>query len=241
VLLNTWCENAATFQGFWPTRISALALCALLRAERPSLQVVVVKGDIIITATTKNSASFFRLSGASTRYLTHSVAIMTRSKTRVGEWVSEGVEGAMLISCDTEPPQFTRVQFPVKALKLLLHELQTNGEVSTLAGPTAPLDAESDDGDSDWSDEEKIRDDRFSYLADVMGAGGLSFDEDDVLVNNDDEDLRKDPVSQIDLRAHVTSFIRESAARDADGFGSLVGQLSAEEMIVVQRALQEQS
>jgi len=71
---------------------------------------------------------------------------MTRSKTRVGEWVSEGMEGAMLISCDTEPPQFTRVQFPVKALKLLLHELQTNGEVSTLAGPTAPLDPESDDG-----------------------------------------------------------------------------------------------
>jgi importin-9 len=55
VLLNTWCENAATFQGFWPTRISALALCTLLRAERPSLQAIVVKGDIIITATTKTS------------------------------------------------------------------------------------------------------------------------------------------------------------------------------------------
>jgi hypothetical protein len=55
VLLNAWCENAATFQGFWPTRISALALCTLLRAERPSLRAVVVKGDIIITATTKNS------------------------------------------------------------------------------------------------------------------------------------------------------------------------------------------
>jgi hypothetical protein len=39
----------------------------------------------------------------------------------------------------------------------------------------------------------------------------------------------------------VTVFIRESAARDADGFGGLVGQLSAEEMIVVQRVLQEQS
>ena len=38
----------------------------------------------------------------------------------------------------------------------------------------------------------------------------------------------------------MTSFIRESAARDADGFGVLVGQLSAEEMIVVQRVLQEQ-
>lgn len=55
VMLNTWTENAATFQSFWPTRISALALCTLLRSGRPSLQTVVVKGDIIITATTKNS------------------------------------------------------------------------------------------------------------------------------------------------------------------------------------------
>ncbi|KAI9510750.1 ARM repeat-containing protein [Russula earlei] len=203
VMLNTWCENAATFQGFWPTRISALALCTLLRAGRPSLQTVEVKGDIIITAATKDT-------------------IMTRSKTRVA------------------PPQFTRVPFPVKALKLLLHELQTNGEVATLAAPTAPIDAESDDGDSDWSDEEKVKDDRVAFLSDVIGVGGVSFDEDDVLANNDDEDLQKDPVSQIDLRAHVTSFIRESAGRDADGFGALVGQLSAEEMIVVQRALQEQ-
>jgi hypothetical protein len=54
--------------------------------------------------------------------------------------------------------------------------------------------------DSDWSDEEKVKDDRFAFLADVMAAGGLSFDEDDVLANNDDEDLQKDPVSQIDLR-----------------------------------------
>jgi hypothetical protein len=61
--------------------------------------------------------------------------------------------------------------------------------------------------DSDWSDEEKVKDDRFAYLADIMAAGGLSFDEDDVLANNDDEDLQKDPVSQIDLRvsAHMAS------------------------------------
>jgi hypothetical protein len=58
----------------------------------------------------------------------------------------EGVENAMLISCDTEPPQFTRVQFPVKALKLLLHELQTNGEAATLAAPTAPINTGDDDG-----------------------------------------------------------------------------------------------
>ncbi|KAH9046970.1 ARM repeat-containing protein [Lactarius deliciosus] len=194
VLLNTWCENATTFQGFWPTRVSALALCTLLASERPSLQAVVVKGDIIITAATKN-----------------------------------------------KPPQFTRVAFPVKALKLLLHELQPSGESAGLAAPRAPLDTKSDDGDSDWSDEDRVKEDRYSFLADVMGVGGPSFDDDgELLTSNDDEDLQKDPISQIDLRAHITSFIRESAARDAEGFGALAGQLGAEEMIVVQRALQQE-
>ncbi|KAH8992921.1 ARM repeat-containing protein, partial [Lactarius akahatsu] len=195
VLLNTWCENATTFQGFWPTRVSALALCTLLASERPSLRAVVVKGDIIITAATKN-----------------------------------------------KPPQFTRVTFPVKALKLLLHELQPSGESAGLAAPRAPLDTQFDDGDSDWSDEDRVKEDRYSFLADVMGVGGPSFDDDgELLTSNDDEDLQKDSISQIDLRAHITSFIRESAARDAEGFGALAGQLGAEEMIVVQRALQEQS
>jgi hypothetical protein len=42
----------------------------------------------------------------------------------------------------------------------------------------------------------------------MMGPG-LSFDEDDVIANNDDEDLQKDPVSLIDLRVstHTTGLI----------------------------------
>jgi hypothetical protein len=44
------------------------------------------------------------------------------------------------------PPEFTRVPFPVKALKLLLHELQPSGEAPSLAVPSAPLDTQSDDG-----------------------------------------------------------------------------------------------
>ena len=59
--------------------------------------------------------------------------------------------------------------------------------------------------DSDWSDEEKVKEDRFSFLADMIGVGGPSFDEeDDLLTSNDDEDLQKDPISLIDL--HVRSF-----------------------------------
>jgi hypothetical protein len=97
VLLNAWCENAATFQGFWPTRMSALALCTLLRAERPSLQTVIVKGDIIITAATKNSKSYFLSFECQRVCLTIPAAIMTRSKTRVGEWITEGLEDVALI------------------------------------------------------------------------------------------------------------------------------------------------
>jgi hypothetical protein len=38
----------------------------------------------------------------------------------------------------------------------------------------------------------------------MIGLGGPSFDEDDVIANNDDEDLRKDPVSHIDLRVSTS-------------------------------------
>ena len=92
---------------------------------------------------------------------------------------------------DAEP----RVPFPVGALKLLLREMQTNREVASIAASTTPLDTASDDGDSNWTDKEKVKDDRYAFLADMMGVGGgLPFDEDDVLANNDDEDLRKDHV-----------------------------------------------
>lgn len=55
ILMQTWCENAETFQGFWPSRISTLALMQLFLSERPSLRNLTVKGDIIIRQESKNS------------------------------------------------------------------------------------------------------------------------------------------------------------------------------------------
>lgn len=57
ILLQTWCENAETFQGFWPSRVSDLALTQLFVCERPSLQNLAVKGDLIVKAETRNSKS----------------------------------------------------------------------------------------------------------------------------------------------------------------------------------------
>jgi importin-9 len=52
--MQTWCENAETFQGFWVTRTSTLALIDLFSSARPSLQALQVKGDLIMKEETKN-------------------------------------------------------------------------------------------------------------------------------------------------------------------------------------------
>ena len=58
ILIQTWCENAETFQGFWPSRISTLALTQLFLSDRQSLKNLRVKGDIIIKAETKDGKMF---------------------------------------------------------------------------------------------------------------------------------------------------------------------------------------
>ena len=59
ILVQTWCENAETFQGYWPSRISTLALTQLLLSERQSIKTLIVKGDMILKAETKNGEFVF--------------------------------------------------------------------------------------------------------------------------------------------------------------------------------------
>ncbi|KAI0354778.1 ARM repeat-containing protein [Trametes cingulata] len=205
ILIQTWCENAETFQGFWPTRISALALSALFASERPSLQNLMVKGDIIVKPETKN-------------------VIMTRSKTK------------------QTPTEFTSVPFPVKALKLLVHELQSGGEAASMGFNAADIaELDSDDGDEEWTEEEKqnqgFKADEFAFLSDMLGPRGMAFDNDDALEENDDEDLKNDPVSTMDMQAHLVSFFKECAARNTGNFSAVVEQLNPEEIVVVRKAV----
>ncbi|KAL1950948.1 hypothetical protein VTO73DRAFT_97 [Trametes versicolor] len=208
ILIQTWCENAETFQGFWPTRISALALSSLFASERPSLQQLVVKGDIIVKPETKN-------------------VIMTRSKTK------------------QSPTEFTSVSFPVKALKLLVHELQSGGEAASMGFNDADVaELDSDDGDEEWTEEEKLHQgfkaDEFAFLSDMLGPRGMAFDNDDALEENDDEDLKNDPVSTMDMQAHLLGFLKECAARNTGNFSAVVEQLNPEEIVVVRKAVSGQ-
>ncbi|EJF67437.1 ARM repeat-containing protein [Dichomitus squalens LYAD-421 SS1] len=207
ILVRTWCENAETFQGFWPPRISTLALCSLYVSERPSLQNLVVKGDIVVKPETKN-------------------VIMTRSRTK------------------QIPTEFTSVPFPVKALKLLLHDLQSGGEAASMGFSAKDVsEVASDDGAEDWTEEEALHQgfkaDEFAFLSDMLGPRGVAFDNDDALEGNDDEDLKNDPVSTMDLQAHLLGFFKECAARNTGNFSAVVQQLTPEEIQVVQKAVSQ--
>jgi hypothetical protein len=50
----------------------------------------------------------------------------------------------MLIVGGAAPHEFTSVPFPVKALKLLVHDLRAGGDSATI--PKAEFDVDSDDG-----------------------------------------------------------------------------------------------
>jgi hypothetical protein len=109
--------------------------------------------------------------------------------------------------------------------------------------------------DEDWTEEEKLhqgfKEDEFAFLSDLIGPTGMAFDNDDVLEDSDDEDLKSDPISQMDMQvrlmmphstmtkhfqqSHLMNFLRECAARNTNNFSVVVGQLTAEEMLVVHR------
>lgn len=210
MLLQTWCENEETFQGFWAQRISSLALCSLFASGRPSLQSVVVKGDLIIKPETRN-------------------VIMTRSRTKA------------------VPTEFTRIPFPVKALKTLLRELQSGGEAASRRMNASEVD--SDDGEDDWQEDDdegapsgsSSRANEMAFLSDLLSApGGLPFDNDDLLEAADDEDLKSDPVSQMDMKAHLLSFFKDCAAQNTNNFSAAVDQLSADEILVVRQVVSSQ-
>lgn len=90
ILIQTWCENAETFQGFWPTRISSLALSQLYAAERPSLQNLMVKGDIIVKPETQNG-NVSQLRPEYWYLMSPLLVIMTRSRTKTGMMTWLGV------------------------------------------------------------------------------------------------------------------------------------------------------
>lgn len=45
-----------------------------------------------------------------------------------------------------------------------------------------------------------FKEDEFAFLSDMLGPKGMAFDNDELLDDHDDEDLKNDPVSQMDMQ-----------------------------------------
>ena len=107
--------------------------------------------------------------------------------------------------------------------------------MSAFAGTGSVPELESDDGvrfpeippalsrahicdpyqEDDWAEEERqnqgFSHEEFQMLSEMLGPKGVAFDNDEVLDDNDDEDLKNDPISQMDMtvrRAPNTTFTR---------------------------------
>ena len=58
--------------------------------------------------------------------------------------------------------------------------------------------------DEDWAEEEQgNKNDEFAFLSDMLGPRGMAFDNDEILDDNSDEDLKNDPISQMDMQVSV--------------------------------------
>ncbi|GAA5868959.1 hypothetical protein JCM16303_000320 [Sporobolomyces ruberrimus] len=211
VLLSAWCDYANDFQGFWNQKLSTLALTKLYAASsRPSLQQLQVKGDLLLTAENKNK-------------------IMTRARAR------------------QKPDQFPPIPFPAKALKLLIHEAQN--AASQDGSKPVPDDAESDDGDDEWADEgaefNAGNDGDLDFLSEMLsGGGGLSkymmaSGSDDGEEALDEQDLQDDPIYNLDLRSHLTSFFHQAYETDLNSFKQIAERyLTSDEKAVLTHFLQ---
>lgn len=61
--------------------------------------------------------------------------------------------------------------------------------------------------DEEWTEEEQqhqgFKEDEFAFLSEMLGPRGANFDNDDILYESDDEDLKNDPVSQINIKVGI--------------------------------------
>jgi len=122
----------------------------------------------------------------------------------------------------------------VKALKIILHDLQATSLPSR--EELKPENQESDDGDETWADEEVfqgLKKEEYGFLSEYLDGD----DYDDEVDPMEDEDLMADPISDIDMRAHLLTFIRQCAGTDPHEFALIAAKLNEDEAAVVRQVV----
>lgn len=150
-------------------------------------------------------------------------------------------------SSPSDPSEFPPIPFPVKALKVLLKDVQNL--TPKAADPSAHADAVSDDGEDDeWEDDgaefTAAGGDDLDFLSEMLAPGGglagYGGDDGSDFADEDDEDddLKDDPVFALDLPAHLRAFFQGAYAHDTNSFKHWAEQLNDEEKNALGRVLQ---
>ncbi|OCF34393.1 hypothetical protein I316_03907 [Kwoniella heveanensis BCC8398] len=146
--------------------------------------------------------------------------IMTRSRTR------------------NNPNQFTRIPFTLKALKLILKDVQAEPTKGQGKGKgKVDYDLEEDDGDDDWDDDDLLgggdgEPGEFDFLSSWLDDKGGENDAQD-----DDEDLKTDPLAQIDLGHYLTDVLRHAYASNENGIHGMIEGLTEAEKATFRQVL----
>ena len=146
ILLNTWCDNHDSFQGFHSIKVSASALATLYMSQDPRLLNMMVKGDLVPAQPGSTHPC---------RVLIYNTEIVTRSMAR------------------SNPDTYASIPVPAKILKLLIAELENRLEADARVSQqqTQDMGDDGDDGEGeDWEDVDEPSEDEYGFLS-----GKISF------------------------------------------------------------------
>ncbi|KAG1592125.1 hypothetical protein G6F48_002850 [Rhizopus delemar] len=132
------------------------------------------------------------------------------------------------------PDQYTAISVPAKIIKLLIADTTNN----LIADQTHIEDAESVGDDEDVGDWEDVEDDHFATRNDINLLSDMLANIED---NDDEEDnpeLKNDPIYQTDMKVYLTDFLRNCHAHNVNNFHQICStQLNQEEKETLQYIL----
>ncbi|KAI8057853.1 armadillo-type protein [Syncephalis plumigaleata] len=144
----------------------------------------------------------------------------------------------------SHPDQYTIVPAPVKIIKLLLADLQTDEAPSRTAMTGSRLESEDEeeyeDDEGEWEDIEEEMGPSFQFISDLLTSAG-----DDLRIGNDDEDdeeeegvdyeaRKKDPVYTMNIKEHVMGLFKSFAQSNPTVLTEMAQQLTPAEQSLLQ-------
>ncbi|EST06744.1 Importin-beta, N-terminal domain protein [Kalmanozyma brasiliensis GHG001] len=113
----------------------------------------------------------------------------------------------------TMPHQYSSVPMFAKIVKVLLKEWSSASRAGGGAGGArdGARTPETDDEDGEWDDEYEPNaggKDDFGFLSDLLGPGGLDALQNDDDFGLEDEDLKSDPVYNMDLKSWLSRYLQ---------------------------------